>query len=102
MTTLTTLTRVTLACGLGLSLTACMTTTPVYDAHFGESVRTVRAMQTLNPDAPANYDPITHTDAGAAVAAMDRYSKSYVSPPADTNAYTIGIGAATANSMTGQ
>jgi hypothetical protein len=81
-----------------------MTTTPVYDAHFGESVRIVRAMQTLNPDAPANYDPITHTDARAAVAAMDRYGKSYVSPPADTNAYTIGVGSTSYSSggMTGQ
>lgn len=102
MKILSILTRAGLCSGFVLSLAGCMSTTPHYDARFGDSVRTIRAMQTLNPDAPANYDPVTHTDGRAAVAAMDRYSKSYITPPTNTNAYTIGIGSATSGGMTGQ
>jgi len=100
MNTLYIVTRIGLSCGLALSLAACMTTTPNYDAHFGESVRIVRAMQTLNPDASANLDPVTGVGGRAAVAAMDRYGASYVKPPTDSNAYTVGIG--TGSVMTGQ
>ena len=70
----------------------CMTTTPVYDAHFGDAVRTVRAMQTLNPDASANADPVTGVDARSATFALDRYNSSYRNPPSDGNAYAIGVG----------
>jgi len=99
MKSLYALTRIGLACGLALSLGACMTTTPNYDAHFGESVRIVRAMQTLNPDA-VNNDPVSGVSGKAAVASMDRYGASFVKPPTDTNAYTVGIG--TSSLMTGQ
>lgn len=78
----------TMAC-----LSGCMTSTPVYDQHFGEAVRTVTAMQILNPDASANTNPVNGIDGRAAAAAMDRYSTSYRSPQADTNGYTIGVGA---------
>lgn len=70
----------------------CMTTTPVYDAHFGDAVRTVRAMQTLNPDASANADPVTGVDARSATFALDRYNSSYRNPPSDGNAYAVGVG----------
>jgi len=99
MNTLYTVTRIGLGCGLALSLAACMTTTPNYDAHFGESVRIVRAMQTLNPDT-ANNNPVTGVGGQAAVAAMDRYGSSFMKPPTDSGAYTIGIG--TGSSMMGQ
>jgi len=73
-------------------LAGCVTTTPEYDKHFGESVRTVRAMQTLNPDAATENDPGSGIDGRAATAAMDRYNGSYRSPEPDTNAYTVGVG----------
>ncbi len=36
-----------------------MATTPMYDKQFGDAVRTLRAMQILNPDASNNTDPVT-------------------------------------------
>lgn len=73
-------------------LAGCMTTTPVYDAHFGDAVRTVRAMQTLNPDASMNADPVTGVDARSATYALDRYNSSFRNPPSDGNAFAIGVG----------
>lgn len=86
------------ATGAAAGLAGCMTTTPVYDAHFGEAVRIVRAMQTLNPDASLNADPVTGVDARSATFAMDRYNTSFRNPPADTNAYAIGVGTSSASS----
>lgn len=86
-----TLTLATLSTAMGLA--GCMTTTPVYDQHFGESVRIVRAMQTLNPETPNNADPGVRVDGRAATAAMDRYNGSYRAPQSDTNGYTVGVGA---------
>ncbi|WP_420995517.1 hypothetical protein ACKI2N_005330 [Cupriavidus sp. 30B13] len=79
-------------------LAGCMTTTPVYDAHFGDAVRIVRAMQTLNPDASLNTDPVTGVDARSATYAMDRYNTSFRNPPTDTNAYAIGVGTSSSSS----
>lgn len=73
-------------------LSGCMNSTPRYDAQFGDAVRTVRAMQTLNPGAGANPDPVTGVDGRAATFAMDRYGDSYRNPPKDTSAYVIGVG----------
>lgn len=78
---------------LGAGLTGCMSTSPVWDAHFGESVRTVRMMQTLNPNASyTNTDPVTGVDGRAATFAMDRYGQSFSNPPTDGNTFVIGIG----------
>lgn len=76
------------------SLSGCMSTTPVYDQHFGESVRIVRAMQTLNPDAPNNADPGVNVNGRSSTAAMDRFNSLYQSPQSDSNGYTVGVGAA--------
>ncbi|MGO4306753.1 hypothetical protein [Cupriavidus sp. RAF12] len=76
------------------ALAGCISTTPVYDAHFGEAVRTVRAMQTLNPDASSNTNTVAGIDGRAATAAMDRYNTLYTKPQSDINAFTVGVGAA--------
>lgn len=81
-----------LAAAIGLA--GCGTTTPVYDQHFGLAVRTVRAMQTLNPDAASTENPGINVNGRAATAAMDRYNDSYRTPQSDSNAYTVGLGAA--------
>ena len=83
-----------------VALAGCMTSTPVYDKHFGEAVRTVQAMQTLNPDAAKNTDTVAGVDGRAATAAMDRYSGQFRNPQADTSAFTVGVG--TGNSLDAQ
>jgi hypothetical protein len=87
------LARVGLCCGLAAALAGCMTSTPIYDTRFGEAVRTARVMQTLNPVASLNNDPVDGIDGRAATAAMDRYNTSFRTPQSDPNGYTVGIGA---------
>jgi len=88
------LARTALAMAAALACAGCMSTSPVWDAQFGDAVRTVRMMQTLNPNASANTDPVTGVDARAATAAMDRYGQSYRNPQPDGNAYVVGVGTA--------
>ncbi len=90
-------------CGTtALTLAGCMTSTPVYDAHFGEAVRTARAMQTLNPDASMNSDPVAGVDGRAATAAMDRYNTQFRTPQADVSAFTVGVGSGSSLDTTGR
>jgi len=55
-------------------------TTPQYDARFGEAVRQARALQTLNPEATAHADPGTGIDGPAGAAALEQYRESFRSP----------------------
>ncbi|ATJ85559.1 hypothetical protein [Ralstonia solanacearum] len=85
------LARAGLCSAIAVTLAGCMTSTPIYDAHFGEAARTVRAMQTLNPNASMNSDPVAGVDGRAATAAMDRYNTQFRTPQADVSAFTVGI-----------
>lgn len=69
--------------------------TPMLDEHFGEAVNSAKAAQTINPDASLSTDAVAGVDGQAANAAVDRYHKSFVQPPASTNVFTIGVGAGT-------
>lgn len=66
------------------------TTTPILDAHFGESVRAARALQTINPEGSRNTDPVSGIDGKAAKNAADRYYESFKTPPATFNVINIG------------
>ncbi|MHA7679434.1 hypothetical protein [Cupriavidus sp. PET2-C1] len=91
--------RIGLCCGLGATLAGCMTSTPVYDTRFGDAVRTVRSMQTLNPVASLNNDPVDGIDGRAATAAMDRYNTSFSAPQSDPNGYAVGVGSSGGSSL---
>lgn len=62
-----------LAC---LTLSACMTSTPVWDRQRGAALATVTQMQIINPDAPAGLPTVTGTDGKTAVAAMKNFDRS--------------------------
>lgn len=79
-------------CAISLLLTACVATTPEWDKHFGESVRTAIAQQTIHPDAGKNTDPVAGIDGKAANDAMGRYQATFKEPPATANSFTIGVG----------
>ncbi|CAJ0713055.1 MULTISPECIES: hypothetical protein [Ralstonia] len=64
------------------ALTACMTTTPNWDKHFGEAVTSVKQAQVINPDAPAGLPALDGYDGKAAVAAMSNYDRSMTRFPA--------------------
>lgn len=74
------------------ALTACAQTTPRADAAFGDKVRIAIALQTINPDASKNTDPVNGLDGRAARDALDRYRKSFKEPAPHPSVFTIGIG----------
>jgi len=81
--------------GLAFLLGACANpATPSYDAKFGESVRQAQALQTLNPEAGKNTDPVTGIDGESGKAAIDRYQESFRTPPRTIEVFNIGGGLA--------
>ncbi len=79
---------VSAACAL---LNGCLSSTPVWDRTFGDSVKTVTAMQVLNPAASANADPVAGIDGTAATASQQNYGKSFMAPAPQTSVFTIGV-----------
>ena len=71
-------------------LSACVSTTPVVDANFGNAVRQARAAQTLNPNASANRNPVLGIDGKAGAAAQERYQESFTTPPKTFEVINIG------------
>jgi len=85
--------RRTLALAMAsLLLGGCMTTTPIWDAHFGEAVRSITEAQIIDPHAGERNPSTPGIDGRAAVSAMDRYSKSFDSPPPTVNQFVISGG----------
>lgn len=78
------------ALAVALLMSACTTPTPILDQSFGDSVRTVRALQTVNPDASYNEDRVAGLDGLAAKETMERYQDSFKVPPPVTNVINIG------------
>ncbi|MFC5430253.1 hypothetical protein ACFPTO_15795 [Paraburkholderia denitrificans] len=73
------------------SLTGCMSSTPVWDAHVGQALKAVTQAQIIDPD--AGHMPATPSmDGTSAVTAMDSYDKSFRSPTPPANAFVIGVG----------
>ncbi|WP_206956449.1 hypothetical protein [Trinickia acidisoli] len=83
--------RLALIVGACAILDGCLSSTPIWDRTFGESVNAITAMQTLNPNASANTDPVMGIDGTAATAAQQNYGKSFMAPPPPTNMFTIGV-----------
>jgi hypothetical protein len=62
------------------------------DQTFGDAVRAAQAQQTLNPNASQNPVAPQGMDGPTAKATIDRYDKSFETPPPPVNVYTIGVG----------
>lgn len=77
-------------CCAVLAVLAGCTTTPNYDARFGDAVREARSAMTINPLAGANPDPATGMDGQAAREALTRYRDSFKAPPPIVNVINIG------------
>lgn len=84
--------RLTFCAGSCLTLTACLNSTPTWDKTFGSAVTQITAMQTLNPAASDNDDPVAGMDGAAAQAAQTSYAKSFAAPTQPVNVFTIGVG----------
>jgi hypothetical protein len=72
-------------------LGACMSSSPIWDAHFGEAVRTVTQAQIIDPHAGERNPSAPGIDGQSAVSAMTQYDKSYAQPPTSTNPFAIGV-----------
>lgn len=71
-------------------LLAACSTTPNYDAKFGDAVREARQQMTINPDAGNNPDQVAGMDGKSAKEAVTRYQASFKAPPPVTNVINIG------------
>jgi hypothetical protein len=74
------------------ALSGCLSTTPIWDSHFGQSVRTASQAQIIDPDAAIHHPSASGIDGKAAVAAMSNYNASFQQPPQTANPFVIGIG----------
>jgi hypothetical protein len=95
------------ACLAALVLTACAEPriggNTLTDQTFGDAVRAAQAQQTINPNASQNPVAPQGMDGAAAKATIDRYGKSFETPPPPVNVYTIGVGSGgSAGMATGQ
>lgn len=92
MKTIRTLIRSAICAGLFAALGGCMTSTPQWDANFGNAVSTMRTMQIANPNASMNDDPVAGLDGTAAGYAIENYGKSFDAPPPHINMFSVGVG----------
>lgn len=76
---------------LAMLLTACGTS-PRLDRQFGDSLRLMRAQQTINPQAGQDRRPVNGLDAPAAAAAYQNYQQSFINREDQGNGFTIGVG----------
>lgn len=70
--------------------TGCSTTTPHYDARFGDAVRDAKRKMTIHPDAGKNTDQALGMDGRASRETMQRYQESFKEPPPVVNVINIG------------
>ena len=76
-------------CAVLAVLLGC-STTPNYDARFGDAVRQARIAMTIHPNASANPDPVAGIDGQAAREGLIRYQDSFKAPPPVINVINIG------------
>ena len=72
-----------------VTLAGCGSTTPVLDERFGQSLRELKAQQTLHPEAKFNADPVAGIDGKSGVSAYQNYLKSFSAPAPQTEGSTI-------------
>ena len=77
---------------LALAASGCASTTPRYDAQFGDSVRSTMASQVADPAAVHNANPVTGLDGPAARAAHANYEKSFQRASTAEPSMTTGEG----------
>ena len=82
--------RLLLSAALLLSITACVPTTPQWDAQFGQSVRLSQQQQIIDPTAGGDA-PVNGIDGASGREAIVRYRSSFKEPAPASSAFTIGV-----------
>ena len=75
-----------------VALSGCMSSTPIWDKHFGEALKSVKEAQIIDPHAAEHAPSVQGVDGRAAASAMDTYDKSFQQPVPAPNAFVIGVG----------
>lgn len=73
-----------------LALTACVPTTPQWDAQFGQSVRQTQQQQIIDPTAGGDA-PVNGIDGASGREAIVRYRSSFKEPAPASSSFTIGV-----------
>lgn len=60
-----------------LGLSGCMSTSPAWDARFGEAARVAAAQQVIDPMASQSADMVSGVDGKAAQGAISEYNKTF-------------------------
>ncbi|MFC5552286.1 hypothetical protein [Massilia aerilata] len=68
------------AAALAAMLLQGCSTAPRFDDHFGDAVRANLAAQVIDPAATANANPASGVDGKTALAARERYQRSFKEP----------------------
>jgi hypothetical protein len=87
----TTLIMATLVGALSGCGEAILRTTPQWDARFGDATRAAFAQQVMHPNAGRDNRPVNGQDGQSAVAAQQRYQKSFAAPQPAQSVFTIGV-----------
>ncbi len=82
-------------------LAGCVSQSPKLDDNFGNAVNAAKAQQIINPDAGLAAAPPAGIGGQAANSTIDRYNRSFQTPPVTTNVFTIGVGSGGATGATG-
>jgi hypothetical protein len=77
-----------------LALAGCASTTPQWDARFGEATRATLASQVADPAAARKPRAAVGIDGAAARATQQQYEASFAAPPPPPPSLSIGIGGA--------
>ncbi len=76
------------------ALGGCMSSTPIWDAHFGEAERAATQAQIIDPQAAEHTASPDGIDGKSAASAMTQYDRSF-SQPASSNGNPFVIGVST-------
>lgn len=68
----------------------CSSTTPNYDAQFGNAVREAKLKMMINPDAGKNPDQVLGMDGKSARESIMLYQSTFKTPPPAVNVINIG------------
>jgi hypothetical protein len=94
--------RATLLLPVCAALGGCMTSSPIWEAHFGEAVKADVQAQIIDPQAGEHVRSTPGIDGKAAAASMDIYDKSYVQPqPEASPMMDVGSGSGGSGSSSG-
>lgn len=85
-----------------IALGGCMSSSPIWDAHFGEAEKAATQAQIIDPLAAQHAPSVDGIDGKAAASAMAQYDKSFTQPVITINPFVIGVSTGGSSSGSGQ